>query len=147
MKKVFLLLAMFWMIIATSQSGFAACRVDMGKDWRTVGGGKKVKLVCTGNSCSGNGNYVIVKQLGTKKIANHGMLASMKASGKKTSSPIPGFAGFHVQQRVKKAYRIYEIYYNPSSRKSDMVFIEAVSGTQAAAQPNFAKAKSTIKCF
>ncbi len=146
MKKLATALVMSWAIIVTSQIAYAACRVDMGKDWRKVGAGRTVKFVCTGSSCGGTGHYVVVRQFKYNKASGAGALAALKRYGKKSASPISGFSGLNSQGNLGEAYRIFEIYYNKSNRKSDRVIIESISSTRATAQANFSKAKSTIRC-
>ncbi len=144
------LLIFAWLIaLATTLSlgpAFGKCKLNMGKNWRNVGAAGTVKAVCKNSSCGGAQVNVHLTNFKGSNAAGGGALSAIKQNGKRTSSPIANWVGYHSEFTDKGKYRVQEIYYDGKSIMSDKVFLLSIASTSKTARANSRHAKSTLIC-
>ncbi len=139
-------LGVFIVLGLQTQIATAACKANLGKDWRKVGASNTVKYVCTKEACGGKGGYVIAKYLKSFDFGSQVTLAELKSNGKSTSSPIAGLSGLHNEFTIKNGYKVVEIYYDKNERGVNMPHLVSLANSKATARTNFAKAKRVFSC-
>lgn len=134
------------LIVAFPVAPFAACKAGLSNSWRTVGAGSSIRYVCQKEDCGGSKNYIEVKTLDAKKFSTAGMVSSLKASGRRTSSPISGYSGLRTSGKIKGANRVIQVYFKPNVRGGSVYYLEAYGESLNTSITNHKLAKSTFSC-